>query len=370
MIAPTRPAARLPQSRYAGHDAVLADLAGYGPSLDNGLFNHAPMVAEALCALGAPEQAPPWLAAHRRELAPRPPRQAPLDAEAWRAALGRPERFADFAALIRSELGERPWPTVLDAWAARLAPGFASAACHGAIRTGHAARALADAVTPARLDELADALAAWAALYETLPVRARANPPLRPPRKVLRDLEPVPAQHRPPAGMITTGLLSLRHAPHFARQVGSADLFGDPAHPTYQAPGAVRARLDELILLFAEVFCASADSAFTAVVFTHAVTGCAAVRNIEPHVGRATAQALGERAWEAGCALQAAFGRPLSGERVSAEAADADRLIAAALQHGDDHVIKLTEACLAAWRRRADPVLPAAAALAQRLIPA
>jgi len=37
---------------YEPLDEALDRLSGYGPELANGNFNHAPMVAEALCALG------------------------------------------------------------------------------------------------------------------------------------------------------------------------------------------------------------------------------------------------------------------------------------------------------------------------------
>jgi hypothetical protein len=38
-------------------DDALEMLSHHGPDLTNGNFNHAPMVAEALCALGRPEAA-------------------------------------------------------------------------------------------------------------------------------------------------------------------------------------------------------------------------------------------------------------------------------------------------------------------------
>ena len=40
---------------YEPLDDALDRLSGYGPQLSNGNFNHAPMVAEALCALRRPE---------------------------------------------------------------------------------------------------------------------------------------------------------------------------------------------------------------------------------------------------------------------------------------------------------------------------
>jgi len=48
-------------SSYDPLDGALDKLAGYGPGLANGNFSHAPMVAEALCALGRPEAVMPWI---------------------------------------------------------------------------------------------------------------------------------------------------------------------------------------------------------------------------------------------------------------------------------------------------------------------
>ena len=51
--------------------------------------------------------------------------------------------------------------------APRLLPGLATALFHGAIRTGHAARAVAAADTEARREELARALGYWAARWRS-----------------------------------------------------------------------------------------------------------------------------------------------------------------------------------------------------------
>ena len=53
-----------------------------------------------------------------------------------------------------AELRVVPWQAVLDTWMLRLAPGISAAATHGAIRVGHAVRALSREETPARRREL------------------------------------------------------------------------------------------------------------------------------------------------------------------------------------------------------------------------
>src|SRR5712691_5818851 len=126
---------------YEPLDDALDILSGYGPQLANGNFNHAPMVAEALCALGRPEAVLPWTLRYRERLVPRAITGAPIDPAAWRSALGRRDRFAAWSSLFAAELRDAAWPGVLGRWVDRLAPGVSTAATHGAIRVGHAVRA-------------------------------------------------------------------------------------------------------------------------------------------------------------------------------------------------------------------------------------
>src|SRR5947207_7108340 len=154
---------------YDALDGALGRLSGYGPGLANGNFNHAPMVAEALCALGRPDAVMPWVERYRERLVARGPVGEKIDAAEWRTALGRRDRFGAWSALFAEELREAAWREVLERWVTRLAPGVSAAATHGAIRVGHAVRSLAADETPLRLAELADALASWASSYSELP---------------------------------------------------------------------------------------------------------------------------------------------------------------------------------------------------------
>src|SRR4029450_5832403 len=54
-------------------------------------------------------------------------------------------------------------------WIGAALPGTIAAGTHWLIRTAHALRALEDAETPLRVEELGVALAYWAAYYRTLP---------------------------------------------------------------------------------------------------------------------------------------------------------------------------------------------------------
>ena len=145
----------------AAHAHVLPEAAGAGA-------NHYPMAAEALEALGHPECiAEAWRAGAAGYAAPA--RRAGAVAEGA-VALGDYGRYGDWLEHFRAELAREPWRAVLARWVPILAPGVSAAIFHGVIRTAHATRALRRRETPARLDELAVALAYWAARYAELPV--------------------------------------------------------------------------------------------------------------------------------------------------------------------------------------------------------
>src|SRR5438270_1508649 len=178
----------MPTSNYESLDEALEALAGHGVALKNGNSNHAPMVAEALCAMGRPQAVMPWIARYQERLLPCPPAGDPIRAEIWRSALGQRDRFADCAEFFVEELRQASWPEVLDRWTGRLAPGFCAAATHGVIRVGHAVRSLAIAETPWRKRELGDALASWAATYRELPSSDRITERPMAPREAIAEV--------------------------------------------------------------------------------------------------------------------------------------------------------------------------------------
>src|SRR5712691_1192597 len=82
-------------SSYDPLDGALDRLAGYGPGLAIGNFSHAPMVAEALCALGRPETVMPWIERYQERIVPggtagkpAPTAGEPIHPGEWRGALG------------------------------------------------------------------------------------------------------------------------------------------------------------------------------------------------------------------------------------------------------------------------------------------
>jgi hypothetical protein len=216
---------------YQALDGALESISNSGPELRGGLTNHAPMVMEALCAIDRADAIGSWLARYRGSILPRPPAIQPIQRDDWRSALGCPERFTDWRDLITDEPRNAPWPVVLDRWTGRLAPGIAASATHGVIRVGHAARALAESVTPIRLDELADGLGYWAATYQGLPTGRISNPMAVVPSKAISRVAIVRPEQRRFAGSITSSLAVLDDFPAFADVIGLAQLGIETATP-------------------------------------------------------------------------------------------------------------------------------------------
>jgi hypothetical protein len=150
-------------------DDALERLRHTGPEAADGAPNHGPMAAEALVALGYDDVVPQWVDAYRGKLGPMPETLLPVTTQTWRDALGRRRRVGDWGVFFRLQLSAAPWPAVLTAWLPRLIPGAMAHGTHGLIRTAHAVRALEDAETPLRVEELAAALGYWAAYYQELP---------------------------------------------------------------------------------------------------------------------------------------------------------------------------------------------------------
>jgi hypothetical protein len=346
-------------SSYASLDDALEILAPYGIELKNGNSNHAPMVAEALCAMGRSDAVMPWIAGYRARMLPRLTAGARIDSRDWRAALGERARFAEWSAFFGEQLQAAPWRQVLDRWMMRLAPGFCAAATHGVIRLGHAARGLADSETPPRLRELADALASWAATYQELPTNGHeANGNLTP-REAITRVPTVPPDRRAHAGNITTSLAMLVDLPEFAPAIGLIDTDGDLA-----------SLMAELTEVFARVYLANAYDVRSTIAFIHGVTSPAALANIAPLVGEQTARAALPYAWQSGCGLYACFGGETAMARdVVPPEADEDELVERAIAHGDEHVIKFTEACLHRHRLDPSPIYLAAVDHVRGMIP-
>jgi len=332
-------------SSYESLDEALEALAGYDIGLKNGNSNHAPMVAEALCAMDRPQAVMPWIARYQERLLPRPAAGDPIRAESWRSALGQRERFADWADFFGEELRQGPWPEVLDRWTGWLMPGFCAAATHGVIRVGHAVRSLAVSDTPFRRGELGDAMASWAATYRELPSSDRStNHPMKPREAIAKA--PVIAPHqRRSLGNITASLAMLDDFPEFAPVIGLLDVSGD-----------IETLPAELTEIFARIYLTNAHDVLTTIVFIHGITSLTALGGIIPYIRETTARSALRYGWQTGCALYACFGTRGMAEDIEPCTQDTQTLIDRALVNGDEHVIKITEACL-----RRDALVPSPA---------
>jgi hypothetical protein len=344
---------------YTSLDDALETLSGYGATLKNGNSNHAPMVAEALCAMGRPDAVMPWVARYSDRMMPRPSVRDRISGEDWRSALGERNRFAEWAAFFGEELQKAAWSEVLDCWMARLAPGFCAAATHGVIRVGHAVRSLAAADTPGRVRELADALASWAATYQELPASRDAANGTMTPRQAIARIPVIPSAKRRELGNITASLAVLDDFPEFGPVIGLIDVDGD-----------IGPLLSELTEVFARVHLANARNLLTTIVFIHGVTSLAALGSIVPEVSDRTARAGLRYAWQSACGLYACFGgsTPFA-QDIETREQDKDDLVERALANGDEHVIKFTEACMRRHALDPSPAYLAAAASALAVIP-
>ncbi len=344
---------------YVALDDALQRLAAYGPDLRNGMTNHAPMAVEALCAMGRPDAVGPWVERYSRGMLPRPAAREPIGRDDWRNALAQEPRFADWCAFFEAELRGVPWREVLARWVSRLAPGLCAAATHGVIRVGHAARGLAEADTAPRRRELADALAYWAATYQELPTAAGAVRDRLRPRDAITQVAVVPPDQRRFSGTIVSSLEALNDVPDFAPVIDLVDVSGD-------APALV----SELADVFARVYLANTHDVLTAIVFIHGVTSVTALGNLLRYLDDTTAPTALRFAWQAGCGLYATFGsRPTPAEAVEPPREDVATIVDMAIAHGDEHVIKFTEACLHHHAITRSPAFLAAARHAADVLP-
>lgn len=331
------------EPQYDLLDPALEPLRAMGPLLKNGFVNHAPMVAEALVAMGQGDLAKSWVKANRGNILPANDGVAPLEATELEGVIGDPRRQDAWRSFFHHRLASGPWEPVLDQWADRLAPGLFAAAMHGIIRVAHGVRALRVEDTALRRRELAEGLALWAGSYQPLVTHRVDDSPIFSPKEALAKVPLVPLAHRRNEGAITTALEQLPHARGFAEVISLIDMSGD-----------LSALANDLAAEFAQVFLYRVHTPLTAIVFTHAITGVAAILNMAPHVQEATAQKLVSYGWQAAAGLLSAYSEFPAPGPGALPPETPEEIAARAAQHGDDHVIKLSEACLGFFEATGD----------------
>jgi hypothetical protein len=294
------------------------------------LSNHVSMGAEALFTLGRADAIEAWVGEHLEPVAHDPDSTRAIDPERWKDALGQVERFQDWRAFFLAQLGEQDWRDVLRLWVPRFAPGAATAATHGLIRTAHATRAIGRRDVEIRRIELGTALAYWASHHETLPWNGVVEPATSVAIAIAGLQTRLPAL-APPRGNIVAGLRALNETPSFAAVAGSIDT-SDPSRV-----------LSHMTEAFAWIYLRNPDRR---IHLTHAVTASSAVRLVAPYLPDEAVETLVRFAWQAAAGLYVVYHDPRRRAPEATPAPGAGELIGRAVRSGDAHAIKLTEACL------------------------
>ena len=326
---------------------ALDRLRGTGAEFAGFLSNHGPMAADAMIRLGGGDRVESWVENYRVRLAPAPQSGNLVTSENWRLSLGRIERLGDWDSYFRRQLDRQQWQVVMADWWPRLLPGAAAGATHGLIRTAHAVRNLLDSADPDPLlvDELGAGLSYWAAGYQPLPGSPSLNGRLMLDEAMARlpRLDRSVASDGPGVAGRLQSLFGLDGLPE------ALDRWG-PATLDEQA-------LDELIGYSARVLLARSDAQ---IAFCHAVTAPAAIRMILPALPADQHRLTVAAAWQLAAAIIAAFASPPEFSdvtEVDEPARSPVELAEAAIEHGNDHVLKLTEACLRQFHITGDPTL-------------
>jgi hypothetical protein len=211
------------------------------------------------------------------------------------------------------------------------------------LRAAHAARSLGRRHTPQRLHELAEGLGFWAARYATLPEAIGPERALRP-SAALQEIEQLPIDDRRNWILFTEPIDKLVTLDSFASATDLVDTSDDPG-----------AFLDDLTDAYARILAANVSEVFPRAL-VHGLTAGTATRMLLPWLSpESTAIAL-RYGWQLSAAFYAAM--VLEPPVAASEAPDLsqDELIDDALACGDEHAIKTLEVCLAAYRRRPEPV--------------
>jgi hypothetical protein len=331
---------------------ALERLRGISFAMGPGFSEHGPMVAEAISSLGRNEGVAPWVETYKAHYRhnPAPPPQRAIDAAAdseWRAALGNYARVSDWLDYFRRALAEAPWQAVIRIWLPRLMDGYAGGLTHGLIRTAHAVRALPEGVAPSDLerDELAHGLAYWAATY-----------------------------HRSVGDSDRHGDRSLSEALQALARSEDADIA--PTIESLEATSDVDAAISRHTATFGRLLLAHGELApIPTIQLVHSVTAPRSMRDLLPFLSPERGAWAYRLLWQVSAGIVARMTKPQPAGRetaidIAAPRLSRDALIDRAIAHRDDHVIKLTEACLCEDAIRPDPVYRALAEAIATRIPA
>ena len=350
-------------------DEAYQRLHATGPEFLGWLSNHGPMAAEAMVRRGHAEQVHRWLDWYMERLEEFPRGSGPIGSD-WQEALGDPRRIADWTTFFRREVTEQPWRQALETWWPRLLPGVVAAATHGVIRVGHAVRALTDDGEDAdHLAELAHGLAYWAARWQPVPgapaIYARPSPARTP---TLEPLAPADALAALPritgeAASARDGLARLAELPGWSAALTAAHL---PA-----SAEALRSWLADLVEAAAARYLGYGQG--EPILLVHTATAPNAILRTLPSLDKQLWAPSVAAAWAAAAALTAVYAP--AAPAAPAELPDppagpqaAEETFARAVEHGDEHVIKLADTAVDVHARTGNVDVLAAAVRATQLI--
>lgn len=348
----------------AALDEAYERLHHTGPEFDGWLSNHGPMVAEAMARREHGGEIQGWLDIYASRLEEFPSGSERIGSD-WQTALGDPRRIGDWTDYFERSLAEEPWPETLNRWWPRLLPGVAAAATHGVIRVGHAVVALrSDGGTAARVAELGQALAYWAARWQPIPSGA--------------------AKQADASGDPSTGSLgdALEHVPRISDQTGGVRERLDRLGRLEEWPEVLRRaavpEAEDAIPAWLECLVAAAVSRYlryghgNGIMLVHSATAPQAILRSLPALDRSFWAPSARAAWGAVTALTSIYAprHPMDpGElpTASPNSTPAD-LFARAVEHGDEHVIKFADTAIESYERRRGGEALAAVVRATQLI--
>jgi hypothetical protein len=331
----------------------LADLEYAG-----GYANHGPMGAEALESIGHQALIPAFLDLYAPRLPPAEPGAA-LDPSELATARGESTRRADWVATFEARLTQSDWRALVREVLPGLIGGLFAGAGHGLLRCAHAVRSLERKDDPLRRRELARALAAWEARYQSLPG--------------------VPGSRASPSGsdgdlvgffasLPLLGEASSREGLFFetARRLDDFAPFAEAiaVAPVPRTRAALGAWLSTLVRVSATLYLAHPEAR---IAYVHAVTLPAAWRLLAPLLDDETALRGAAGVLQSVAALHSLFGEepgeaPEPDAEVAATAESWDEIRYRAACSLEEHAIKMVEACWREDRLSPDRVLRLAAA--------
>lgn len=340
-------------------DEAYERLRDSGPERRGWLSNHAPMAVEALARHGLEHRIHAWIDGYADRLEQRPRGIQPIPVDGWRDPLGDPVRTGDWLDYFARDLAERPWREVLAVWWPRLLPGIAAGATHGAIRVGHAVRALLETETGPRVAELGHSLAYWAARWQPLAPAGAGPYRSSDPHAALDAVPRVPDQRFG----VRARLAQLADLPGWAKAAGSVpDIAGGASGGADAVPARLAAIVDAAVIRHGTHGYASP------VMLVHAATAPNAVLRTLPALPTDLWPASLAAGWAATAAVYAAYGPADPAPPPDPTEVDPRELVARAAAEGDPHAIKFVDTALDGHRRDARAPVLAVAAQAIELV--